>query len=272
MIEVEKVKTEIALIGPGIYDRAIRIQNAMADYGKLAVQAIADDETAETAAKNFRELSKLGAELEKHRKDAKEPYLTKGNAVDAFFKSITTNLDKIKKQYNTVILAWNHKKEQERIAEQKRLDDIAEQKRLEAQKIADDARAAEQAALDAVEAAQLSTWDEDDDLPSAEAVVEHHIEVAIEAAEVAQTAELAVQSIVPEVALPQRKFAGVSMVDNWTAEVTDTTLAIEWAIKNNRPEFLTLNESAMKAMAKATKRPQAFPGWRIFNNQRMQSK
>jgi hypothetical protein len=134
------------------------------------------------------------------------------------------------------------------------------------------ALAAEQAALEAAEAAQLDVWDEDDNLPSAEAVADHHIEISIEAAEVAQNAELAVQSIVPEVALPQRKFAGVTMVDNWTAEVTDVALAIEWAIQNNRPEFLTLNESAMKAMAKATKRPQSFPGWRIFNNQRMQSK
>ena len=114
MNDVEKAKTEIALIGPGAYDRAMRIQAAMADYGKLAVQDIADDAAAEVAASNFRELSKLGTELEDRRKEVKKPYKDKAEAVDAFFKSITTNLDKIKKQYNVVILAWNNKKEEER--------------------------------------------------------------------------------------------------------------------------------------------------------------
>ncbi len=127
--------TEVATIGHNNPPSDIEILNEKLsdDYSLLLDRAdnliegseditdeINDDIVAGQVADYIKLINDCNKELEKSRKDVKEPYLEKGRAVDTFFKAKVNMLDNAKKLANKPLTAFSLKKREiERLEKEK---------------------------------------------------------------------------------------------------------------------------------------------------------
>jgi len=61
--------------------------------------------------------------------------------------------------------------------------------------------------------------------------------------------------------LVPKKVPGLSIRKNWTGSVADADMVIRWAIETERHDLLTVNEKALKALAKNLGRDPKIPGF-----------
>lgn len=120
---------------------------------------IGDDETAGKVADFLKMTTACIKNAETKRVDTKEPFLAAGRTVDAFYKAVTEPLDKMKRNVEARLTAWQRQKaEEERRArvEAERLAQEAARKAAEAARLAEQAIRDEAQLQRAIEAAETA--------------------------------------------------------------------------------------------------------------------
>jgi hypothetical protein len=222
--------------------------NAALDFCKsVQVVEIQNNSQAEAAGKLFCELNSYIKELEELRKEAKEPHIRAGKAVDDFFKSAQLPLSSLRGKLDLGMRTFQKKLADLRRAEQERLNREAEEKR----------RKEEEAARKEREKAEAYREHGRTDLAE-------KAEQRADARE--QRAETTVAAVA-QVAIP--KVEGISVRANWKAEITNADEFVEWAAESGKYHFLQPNIQSLNAYAKSRKQPQVIPGARIFNDEKL---
>ena len=127
-----------------ILDRAEELVRALENVP----ETIKDEETSGRATEFVRQIAACAKQISEKRTECKKPYLDGGRAVDAFFKSVTEELEKAKKTVNGRLTGY-----------------LQEQERIVRQKAEEEARAAwqaEEAARKEAEAAAAAATSEED--------------------------------------------------------------------------------------------------------------
>jgi len=60
------------------------------------------------------------------------------------------------------------------------------------------------------------------------------------------------------------KLAGLSFRETWTGEVENAAALMDWAIKNERTEFLKISDKPLKEATKSLGRDPLIPGWKAY--------
>lgn len=104
----------------------------MAD-GSLGIKAIETPEQASQVEDILGQAQEAARDAEKTRKDEKQPHLDAGRDVDAAWKPTQNRLKLTTDACKALLTPWRNKLEEERLAEEKRLQEIADQKERDAQ-------------------------------------------------------------------------------------------------------------------------------------------
>ena len=211
------------------------------------------------AGEELRAISARRKDLEAKRVEITKPMdLAKQRVMD-LFRSVTDVLDRAEQKLRGAMVSYETAERQR--AEQARREAEAKA-RAEREAAERDAREAEQRAAEA--ARQAANAETPLQAAAAEAEFMAASEAAIAAHTIAETAAIApVVSLVPEAP----KAAGVSFRSNWKAEVTDLAALIAEAAGNKeRVSLLKADESALNALAKATKGAVHIPGVRFYDD------
>ncbi len=173
IVEGQMPSAPLILLDGGVVASVTRL----ADAAKTVT--ITDAQQANVAGAFLTEASGLAKDIEKARKQVKQPFLDMGTKIDDAAKRETGKLDLAIRNLKDKLAAWQA--EQDRLA---RLE--AERLRKEQERLAEEQRKAEKALADAQEAARVAALaaqaSDDDDLGSLGA------DLAVEAAQEAQQA------------------------------------------------------------------------------------
>ena len=154
----------------------------------------------------------------------------------AFFKGPKMALKEVEDKIKRGIIAWDEKKEQERKEEQERIEKEREKEKKKLERKAEKA-------------------EEKGDTEKAD--------------ELRQQAE-DVDDFIPEAGEGYEKADGVSLRDNWVAEVVDLMELVKAVAKGKAPlSFLQENTTVLNKQAKATKNAVNYPGVRFVNKKNM---
>jgi hypothetical protein len=217
---------------------------------------VTDQDTADMAVAEIRELEEIARKVDAKRKYYIEPSKLAIDRINADMQPIVKECTAIAGTWRGRLLDFQRAEDARRreaeAAARRQAEEAARKQREEAE-----ARAAEQRRL-ADEAAKAG----DVGAAAAAAVEAQNTLAAAEMEIEAQTsAALAVQSA------PVPRAAGVGVRENWQAEVTDIHALIAAAAANPTAfaMYLQPNEQALRATAKATKGAVSIPGVRIFD-------
>lgn len=167
------------------YGEVLAVADALA---MQSIDNVTDDETAGHAVDLIKQINEASKEVEKIRKEEKEPYLTKCRLVDGFFGDYTTSLASAKAKTQKPLDVFARKKAEE---ERKRLAEEAERKRLEAEKLAAEASTSEQ------------------------------LDEAVKAEDAAKSAETASTAKASDLSVIQGSGVSSSLRTRWVGEITD---------------------------------------------------
>lgn len=227
-----------------------------AEAGSLAAAVdafvIDSNEMFELAGEQLRQVKSLQKRIEETRFSMTRPIDAAKQAVMQFWRPFEDQAASAERALKGKMLAFQQEAERQRREELERLRREEEARRAEELRRAEEAAAAARAEAEkAIEAG---------DIQAAE-------EAAAQADVIESQAELVADSpviVAPTTAAP--KAAGVSMRDNWKAEVTDFAALVRAAAA--RPELLALlkpDDTALRKMAGALKSGAAIPGVRVWN-------
>ena len=131
----------------------LRLQAQLLAKLAKAPKAVTGEPAAKAAGALIREIRDLDAQLEAARVEQKEPYLSGGRAVDAFFKELAKPLDAGLTRLNRAITAWQDKVEEEKRRKAEAEAAAAEAEAARLAKLAKRKDATEETELQAAEAA-----------------------------------------------------------------------------------------------------------------------
>lgn len=197
------------------------------------------------AADDLKKIKAKAKELEEQRKALTQPLDAVKSGIMDLFRGATEYLDQAERTLKGAMLTYSQ--EQERIAAEK-------QRQAEAEAQAERDRLAAESAQKAQEAAEAAAKG---DMAAADAAQQ-------------EAAILQVQSVIapaPVVSSGAQKLSGISMRDNWKAEVTDKLALVKYVLEN--PQYIDWLEVDMKPlnqMAKALKTNLSVPGVKAIND------
>jgi membrane protein involved in colicin uptake len=216
-------------------------------------------------------LKQYERDLEKQRKELKEPYLEKGREIDSTFKKVTALVKSKVGVIAGAIRKYENEQEQKRIEAQRKADEAArkERERIEA-KAQKEREKAEEARRAAAEAARKAQEAQDErERKRLEAEARRKEQVAANAEQRADTKEdIAATVVAPVVGNEEEaKVDGVSRRKNWKAEVTDLSAFVAWVVKTENYHLVEADQKNLNKYAKMVEDTKQVPGVRIFNDE-----
>lgn len=221
---------------------------------------INDAEDYDMAADELKAIKSKAKALEDRRKEITKPLDASKKSVMDLFREPLELLAQAESVIKRAMLTWQQEQERIRRAEQARLEAEA---KAERERLAKEAAAREaEARAKAAEAERLASAG---DAIAAAELAESAQQALFEADVQRETAALVTA---PVAKVAEAKAAGVSTRETWKAEVTDKAALIAHVAAN--PQFsglLTVDQSALNALARSLKSSLTLPGVRVYAEQ-----
>jgi len=209
----------------------------------FGIKEIKNQEVYDTSARILTDIKTRIYDIEKKRVEIAKPIQDGLKALNDFFKRPIERLQGLETTLKRIMGDYIRRKELEAAEKQRAADEIARKEREKAEKEA--AKAREKADREFAKGNESA---------------------AAAALEKADLKEAQAAAVAPVIA-PEINKSGLSLVDNWKAEVIDKKRFLAWAVEKEALEYILIDEKLLNKEAKATKGSRQWPGVKITKSQ-----